>query len=196
VLAGPQTQGANSSLVKSLWNDLLSVRGWVSSLLGCLIRGRRNVLCVHPMVDTFPFAVLGSVATRKLHLSAVRGFFDRLVLRHALVFNPAASMRGERLQVLEGKTPMISAEQIRRLIESLDLGSVVGLRDRAVLGVLSFTAARCGAVASLRVGSLRHDGTQYALRFSEKGGKVKDVPLRHDLEGWLLEYTIAEGEAT
>src|SRR5271156_4127613 len=37
-----------------------------------------------------------SIPTKKQHLSALRCFFDRLVLRHAVPLNPAASVRGER----------------------------------------------------------------------------------------------------
>jgi site-specific recombinase XerD len=65
---------------------------------------------------------------------------------------------------------------------------VVGLRDRAVIGVLIYTAARVGAVARLKRGDLQHDGSQWCLRFAEKGGKSREIPVRHDLERFLLEY--------
>ena len=54
--------------------------------------------------------------------------------------------------------------------------------------MLIFTAARVGAVARLTFKSLQHDGTQYTLRFSEKGGKSRDIPVRHDLEQLLRAY--------
>ncbi len=57
-----------------------------------------------------------------------------------------------------------------------------------VLAVLIFTAARVGAVARLTLKSLKHDGTQYTLRFSEKGGKAREIPVRHDLEQLLIDY--------
>lgn len=56
------------------------------------------------------------------------------------------------------------------------------------LAVLTYTAARVGAVAKLTVKNLIHDGSQYTLRFSEKGGKSREIPVRHDLEQFLLEY--------
>jgi integrase/recombinase XerD len=83
-----------------------------------------------------------SVPTRKQHLAAVRGFFDKLVLRHVVVLNPAASVRGERYKVSEGKTPEISGGQVKRLLKSFDSGNVIGLRDRAIVATLVFTAAR------------------------------------------------------
>ena len=53
----------------------------------------------------------GSPSTKKQQLAALRHFFDGLVLRHAIMLNPAASVRGERYQVIEGKTPEITVEQ-------------------------------------------------------------------------------------
>lgn len=94
----------------------------------------------------------GSVPSRKLHLSALRSCFDIFVIRHVLVLNPAASVRGERYSVVEGKTPEISKEQARRLIDSIDITSAAGLRDRALRATLIYTSARDGAVAALRIG--------------------------------------------
>jgi integrase/recombinase XerD len=62
-----------------------------------------------------------------------------------------------------------------------------------VIGVLIYTAARAGAVAKLRAKHLAHDGSQWTLRFDEKGGKVREIPVRHDLERFLLEYVEALG---
>ena len=134
-----------------------------------------------------------SKPTRKLHLAAIRQFFDRLVLRHVVGLNPAASVRGPKHQVTEGKTPAITPEQARCVLRSIRTDTVVGLRDRAILGVLIYTAARAGAVVGLRVGDFYPDGRQRLFRFEEKGGKVRHIPARHDLEDFLLEYIRSAG---
>ncbi len=130
----------------------------------------------------------GSPPTRKLHLAVLRRLFDLFVTRHLMVLNPAACVRGERYEVVEGKTPEITRDQATRLLESLDTSTAIGRRDRAVLGVLVFTAARAGAVAKLRLRHFRYDGSQWTLRFEEKGGKSREIPVRHDLERLLREY--------
>ena len=135
----------------------------------------------------------GSIPTKKQHLAAIRGLFDKLVLRHAVVLNPAASIRLERYQVIEGKTPEITVEQARSLLAMIDTSNVIGLRDRAAIALLIYTAARVGAVAKLRLADFQHDGSQYVLRFSEKGGKSREIPVRHDLERYILEYVEAAG---
>ena len=134
-----------------------------------------------------------SKPTRKLHLAAIRQFFDRLVVRHVVILNPAASVRGPRHAVSEGKTPAVSPDQARRVLRSIPSGTLVGLRDRTIIGVLIYTAARAGAVARLRLADFYTDGRQWFLRFDEKGGKVRDIPARHDLEGFVHEYIRAAG---
>src|SRR5262249_51465925 len=135
----------------------------------------------------------GSVPTKKQHLAAIRRLFDRLVVRHVVVLNPAASVRVERYQAVEGKTPEITVESARQLLASIDQGHIVGLRDRAVIGVLTYTAARVGAIAHLRRGDFEHDGSQWCLRFAEKGGKSRAIPVRHDLERFLRAYLTVAG---
>jgi len=67
------------------------------------------------------------------------------------------------------------------------------LRDRAILATLAYTVCRAGAVAKLRLGDFQHDGTQYVLRFSEKGGKSREIPVRRDLEGHIRAYLDSAG---
>jgi site-specific recombinase XerD len=147
------------------------------------------------MVGQYLAALGGSAANRNLHLSALRGFFDRLVNRHVVILNPAASVKGVKETVVEGKTPEISVEQARALLASIDTGTLVGLRDRAILATLAYTACRAGAVAKLRLGDFQFDGSQFTLRFLEKGGKSREIPVRHDLEGAILAYIEAAGIA-
>ncbi len=92
-----------------------------------------------------------SIPSKKLHLAALRAFFDNLVQRHVLILNPAHSVRTERYSQVEGATPEITVVQARNLLKSIELHSIIDLRDRAIIAVLIYTAARAGAVAKLRL---------------------------------------------
>ncbi len=131
--------------------------------------------------------------SKKLHLSAIRSFFDVLVQRHVIVLNPALSVRTERYSVTEGRTPEITVAQSRKLLDAIKLETVVDLRDRALTATLIFTAARAGAVAKLRLKDFEFDGTQFSLRFAEKGGKARVIPVRADLQRYLQEYMSTGG---
>ena len=76
-----------------------------------------------------------------------------------MALNPFASVRGRQHAVVDGKTPELTIQQARALLGSLDRSHVVGLRDRAVLGVLTYTGARVGALARLRRGDLQDQET-------------------------------------
>ena len=102
-------------------------------------------------------------------------------------------MRGERHGAIEGKTPEISVPQARRLLASITAQTPVARRDRAVLALLAYTAARAGAVAKLRCGDLTDSGGQSQLRFEGKGGRSRQIPVRGDLEKTLDAYLEAAG---
>ena len=88
----------------------------------------------------------------------------------------------------EGRTAEVSVDQARQLLASIDTDHVFGLRDRAVLGTLIYTGARVGALCRLRIQDLRDHGNHRALQFAEKGGKVREIPVRSDLDKWLTAY--------
>jgi site-specific recombinase XerD len=154
------------------------------------------------MVGKYLVGLGGSAAKRNQHLSALRGFFDRMVQRHVVLLNPAASVSGVKETVVEGKTPEITIDQARKLIASVgttytvktkgqvsqEVVSVVGLRDLAILATLAYTACRAGAIAKLRLQDFQHDGEQHVLRFQEKGGKSREIPVRLELQRDILGY--------
>jgi integrase/recombinase XerD len=133
-------------------------------------------------------AATTGIATRNLHLSALRHFFDNLVTRHAIVLNPARSVRGERLSVMEGRTPEIPIDQARKLLAAINISNLVGLRDRAILAMLIYTGSRRGAIAKLKRGDFYHAGEQWMMHFGEKGGKSREIPVRHDLQKMIADY--------
>lgn len=88
--------------------------------------------------------------TVKQHL-AIRMLFDWLVTGSVLATNPAHAVRGPKHVVKRGKTPVLTSDQARAVIESIDTSILVGLRDRALIGVTTHAFARIGAVVSMRV---------------------------------------------
>ena len=144
-------------------------------------RGKRLHEVTPADVGRYLDGLAGSPASKKVYLAAIRHLFDLLVQRHAVVLNPAASVRGERHKPVEGRTPEISVAQARQLLGSIDERRLIGLRDKAAISVLIYTAARVGAVCRLRVGDFVDAGDQHVLLMREKGGKPREIPVRHDL---------------
>jgi site-specific recombinase XerC len=134
-----------------------------------------------------------SKPTVKQHLAAVRMLFDWLVTGQVIRTNPAHAVRGPKHVVKRGKTPVLVTDQARELLEGIDTSSVVGLRDRALIGVMTYTFARVGAVVGMTVDDYYSEGKRWWLRLHEKGGKRHDMPAHHKLEAYLDEYLDAAG---
>ena len=134
-----------------------------------------------------------SPSTVKVRLAALRMLFDFLVTGQIVPFNPAASVRGPRHVVTRGKTPVLSPEQARRLLDGIERHTLIGLRDRALVGVMVYSFARVSAAAGLDVQDVRQEGRRLWLRLSEKGGREHHVPCHHRLEELLDDYLDAAG---
>ena len=102
--------------------------------------------------------------------------------------NPAHAVRGPKHSIKRSKTTVLTGEQARELLDSIDVSTVVGLRDRALIALMTFSFARVGAAVGMRVEDYFADGKRWRLRLNEKGGKVHEMPAHHNLEAYLDAY--------
>lgn len=162
----------------------------------CDGRGLRDLRQIEPMVvAAYIEQHSGSKPTIKQHLAAVRMLFDWLVTGQIIPFNPATSVRGPRYVSKRGKTPVLTTDQARKLLDSIDTTTIVGLRDRALIGVMVYSFARVSAVVSMKVEDYYQEGKRWWFRLHEKGGKRHEVPAHHNAEAYLDAYLEASGIA-
>ena len=131
----------------------------------------------------------------KQHLAGLRMLFDWLVTGQVIPQNPAHSVRGPRHSVSKGATPVLSSEEARELLTGMNVSTVVGLRDRALIAVMTYSFARVGAVVALAVEDYFPQKKRWWLRLHEKNGKVNEMPCHHKLEDYLDAYIKAAGIA-
>ena len=136
-----------------------------------------------------------SAPTVKQHLAALRMLFDHLVIGQVCPTNPCHAVRGPKHVVKQGKTPVLTAEQARHLLDSIETTTLIGLRDRALIGVMVYSFARVGAVVNMDVNQYWQNGKRWWLRLREKGGKHHEVPAHHNAEAYLDAYLAAAGIA-
>ena len=103
-------------------------------------------------------------------------------------FNPASSVKGPRLVVTEGKTPVLSGEDAALLLDSIDTSKIAGLRDRALIGCTLYGFARIGEVLKLDTDHVFDNKRTLWLQLHEKGGKQHKMPAHHRLAVFLDEY--------
>jgi site-specific recombinase XerD len=131
-----------------------------------------------------------SAPSVKQHLAAIRMLFDWLVLGQVLTTNPASSVRGPKHSVRKGKTPVLAADEARALLDSIDTSTPVGLRDRALIGLMVYTFARVGAALQIKIEDVYVQGSCTWIRLYKKGGKRHEMPCHHNLDEYLHAYII------
>ncbi len=121
----------------------------------------------------------------KQQLAALRMLFDWLVVRQVIAVNPASPVRGPKYSVKKGKTNVLTADEARHLLESIDGKTVMGRRDRALIALMLWSFARVSAAVGMRVEDAFVQEGRMWVRLKEKGGKTHDMPCHHSLEGYL-----------
>ena len=133
------------------------------------------------------------VPTVNNKLSGISRYFRALIQENAIDANPADKTERPKFERDDGTTPEIPVKEAAALLQSIDTSTVVGLRDRAVIGVLAYTALRVGAVADIRLADFKDEGNQFVLSVTEKRGRKRKLPVRHNLQAWIHEYIDAAG---
>lgn len=155
----------------------------------CDLHGIADVRQLQPVhVAAYIEGLQIAVPSIKQRLAALRMLFDWLVVGQVMPTNPAGSVRGPRHSVKKGKTPVLAAEEARALLDAIDTNMLIGLRDRALIGLMVYTFARVGAAIKMRVEDVYIQGRRTWVRLHEKGGKQHEMPCHHNLEAWLHEY--------
>jgi site-specific recombinase XerD len=157
----------------------------------CEAHGVTSLAAVQPLHVAAYVEHLGrelSAPTVKQRLAAIRHLFDWLVTGQVVPVNPAASVRGPRHVVKKGKTPVLAPEEARQLLDSIDATTPVGLRDRALIGLMVYSFARIGAALAMKVEDVYVQNRRLWVRLHEKGGKQHEMPCHHNLEAYLDAY--------
>jgi hypothetical protein len=91
-------------------------------LIGCEGRGLFDLARIKPLHIAACIEDLQrthSKPTVKQHLAALRMLFDSLVVGHIVEVNPAHAVRGPKHVVKKGKTPVLTADETRILLDSI-----------------------------------------------------------------------------
>ena len=112
-----------------------------------------------------------------------------------LPLNPARSVEAPKESVRRGKTPVLFSEDLRMLFDSIPTKTLIGMRDRALLGTMFFTFARVGALMRMDVKHYRVQGKRAFFELAEKGGKWTRVPAHHQAVEWMDAYLQEAGIA-
>lgn len=133
-----------------------------------------------------------SAQTVNLRLAAVRSFFRYLVTTDRLAVNPAAEVRGmKRPKSRRHKRDALTDGEVVDVLETCQIGTLLGIRDRAILSLMAFCGLREIEVHRANLGNLKTQGDRLVLEVHGKGRLEADQVViipRHEeraLRAWL-----------
>ncbi len=106
-------------------------------------------------------------------LSSLRSFFNWMILEGRIKDNPCDGVDSPKLGVY--LPDVLSEEEVAGVMDSVDLSSWQGFRDRAILEVLYGCGLRVSEVVGLRISCLFFD--EGFIRIIGKGNKERLVPV-------------------
>jgi len=124
-----------------------------------------------------------------LQLAAIRSLFDWLVTGSCISVNPCGSLRSTQAENPCIQEP-ISPEEIDLLLTSIDVSTVTGLRDRAMIGLMVYGFASTGTVVDLNLADYAEDARHKGWWFNlgAQDDRRRRVPANLDLTEFMSEY--------
>ena len=180
-----------AATIRNLHTRRAYIRATGEFLGWCTARGVMSLGAIQPLHVAGWIEALGrevSVPTVKQRLAGIRHLFDWLVVGQVVPSNPAASVRGPAHSVRRGKRPVLDPPEARRLLDAIDVTTPIGLRDRALIGLMVYSFSRIGAALAMKVDDVFVQNRRLWVRLHEKGGKRHEMPCHHNLEEYLTAY--------
>lgn len=129
-----------------------------------------------------------SPSTVAKHLSALAGLYDFAVSDGMVDRNPVAVARRPKVPDSSPRRAL-SPSEVRALLAAPDVGTLIGLRDHALLVTLAVQGWRIFEALNLQVADLDEEQGQRTARIVGKGSKIARVPLAsatwNAIRAWL-----------
>jgi len=174
-------KGLSENTLQAYRSDLSALDLW----------GERAGLELHHLQRADLQSYLGELFSKNLKprssarkLSVLRRFYRWLVREGMRDEDPTALIESPKLGRRLPRT--LSESDVERLLAAPDLGSAIGLRDRAMFELMYACGLRVGELVSLTI--LQVNLQQGALRVRGKGDKERIVPLGEVAQDWLERY--------
>ncbi len=175
-------QGLSANSIAAYRSDLLGCARWLAANGGMELRQAsleqlRNYLAHRG-------ASGARTRTTARLVSSLRRFFRYLVREGDISLDPTALIESPKRE--RPLPSSLTEDQVERLLAAPDVGTAIGLRDRAMLETLYATGLRVSELVGLTLARVSlHQGV---VRVIGKGDKERLVPLGEEALEWINQY--------
>jgi integrase/recombinase XerD len=176
-------------------NTLAAYRKGLDTFESWLDKQGLNLAYVTPVdVVAFKSDLAGQykAQTVNLRLVAVRSFYRFAVTTGLALANPASEVKGvKRTKAKTHKRGALTNGEVLGVLETCDLETPEGIRDRAILSLMAYCGLRSVEIHRANIGDLRTRGDRLTLAVQGKGRADKDeqvvIPLHQEsiIRAWV-----------
>ena len=117
-------------------------------------------------------------------LAALKSFFNYLMRSERISDNPAIYVKSPKIS--QSLPNFIDHKVIDKLMESPDVSTEIGVRDRAILELFYSTGIRLNELIMLDIGAV--DSINQMIKVHGKGGKERLIPFGNKAKLWIEKY--------
>jgi len=175
-------RGLSRNTLAAYRRDLNSFALWLTEQRQCVLLAAQR----EDLLDYLAVRVAAKAKPRTVArlLSSLRRFYQQAVRDGHLPTDPSERIEAPRLG--RSLPRSLTEVDVELLINAPDIGTVLGLRDRAMLELLYASGLRVSELVDLRV--LQLNLRQGVVRTLGKGSKERLVPLGEVASDWLERY--------
>lgn len=119
-----------------------------------------------------------SNSTFSRNMSALRAFYNYLMLKHICDKNPFEMVKGVKNE--KNLPDVLTLDQIVSLLESFDLNKPLDIRNRAIIETMYACGLRISELCLLKTSNI--DFNDFTIRVIGKGNKERIVPFYRELK--------------
>ncbi len=131
-----------------------------------------------------------TIKTQNYHIIALRAFLKYCSKQDWKTLEPE---KIELSKIPDRTVEYLTREELERLFEAVDMNSIIGLRNRAIMEFLYSTGLRISELVSLNRDQVNFERGEFQVR--GKGQKMRIVFLSDRAKDWIADYLEARNDS-
>ena len=175
-------KGLSQNTVKSYKNDITSFAFWVDESINLPLVRISKIDINKYIAQLFKNGLKSSSVNRKI--STIKSFFIFLLKKKHILVSPVEDI--EMIKQEKYLPISMSEKEVELLLESPNLDSFIGIRDRAMIEMLYATGMRVSELINLKITDIDHN--RLVVKVMGKGSKERLIPYGEVASDYLNAY--------